>query len=248
MRTRICAASLVVMVALAAGGAQAGEGGDIALFNGRNFDGWTFYLEQKDYNANGKGRIADFASVQPGGIIEMHPKLHGALITKRDYLNYRLHVEWRWVDPTVRNNTGLFLRVRPPFVWDMVHGEMAAFYQAQISPGQTGDLYVLGGYSETKLKTDPERSFEPFGTQKGNPLMGSLRRHLKIKDAEKPAGEWNSMDVTIAGKDISVYVNGELVNEGTNLVDLPGRIGLESEFGPVQFRNVRLTTIDVPAG
>ena len=61
-------------------GARAADQKEIVLFNGKNFSGWTFYLEEKDYNANGKGRIADFASVQPGGIIEMHPKLHGALM------------------------------------------------------------------------------------------------------------------------------------------------------------------------
>jgi hypothetical protein len=224
--------------------AAAAEPKEIELFNGRNFSGWTFYLEEKDYNAGGKGKISDFASVQPGGIIELHPKLHGALMTKKDYLNYKVHIEWRWVDPKARNNSGLFLRIRPPFVWDAVHGEQAAFYQVQISPGQTGDLWVLGGYSETKLKTDPARSFEPFGEQKGNPYMGSLRRHLKIKDAEKPAGEWNTMDATVDGKNVHVSVNGELVNEGTNLVDLPGRIGLESEFGPVQYRNIQLTPLD----
>ena len=42
---------------------------------------------------------------------------------------------------------------------------------------------------------------------------------------------------------IRVEVNGELVNEGTNLVDLPGRIGLETEFGTIQYRNLRLTPI-----
>jgi hypothetical protein len=133
--------------------------------------------------------------------------------------------------------------VRPPFVWDAEHGEMAGFYQVQISPGTTGDLWVLGAYSETKLVTVPERTFKPFGELDGNPRMGSIRRHLKSKDAEKPAGEWNTADVTINGKTISVVINGELVNEGTNLVDLPGRVGLESEFGPVQFRNIRLTPI-----
>jgi len=233
-----------IALALVSTGANAWAAGDVVLFNGKNFSGWTFYLEQKDYNAGGKGRIADFATVKPGGIIEINPKLHGALITKKDYLNYKAHVEWRWVDPKSRNNTGLFLRIRPPFVWDMEHAEMAGFYQVQISPGQTGELWVLGAYSETKLVTDPARSFKPFGQLEGNPRMGSIRRHLPVKDAEKPAGEWNAMDVTIDGKTVSVYVNGELVNEGSNLVDLPGRIGLESEFGPVQFRNIRLTPIE----
>ena len=229
-------------------GASAREANEIVLFNVKEFTGWTFFLEEKDYNVGGKGKISDFASVKPDGVIEINPKLHGALITKKVYLNYKLHVEWRWVDPKARNNSGLFLRVRPPLVWDMEHGETAAMYQVQIQPTNTGDLWVLGGFSETKLKTDPARSFKPFGELEGNPMMGSLRRHLKTKDAEKPAGEWNVLEVTLDGKTIAVAVNGEVVNEGTNLVDLPGRIGLESEFGPVQFRNIRLTPIEKSPG
>jgi hypothetical protein len=226
-------------------GAAAPAPKEIVLFNGKNFDGWTFYLERKGYNAHGKGKISDFAMIKPGGVIEINPRYHGALMTKRDYLNYKLHAEWRWVDPKGRNNSGLFLRIRPPFVWDAEHGETARNYMVQIQPPNTGDLWVLG-YSDSALKTDPARSYEPFGHLKlgsGPFAFSNLHRHLASKNAERPAGEWNSVDVTLNGKAIAVYVNGELVNEGTNLVDLPGRIGLESEFGLVQFRNLRLTPL-----
>jgi hypothetical protein len=234
-----------LMLPLALVGAGASAAGDIALFNGRNFDGWTFYLEQKGYNAGGKGKISDFASVKPGGVIELNPQFHGALMTQKDYLNYKLHVEYRWVDPKARNNTGLFLRIRPPFVWDMEHGETARNYMVQIQPPNTGDLWVLG-YSDSALRTDPARSFKPFGTLElgsGPNSFSQMHRHLASRNAERPVGEWNAVDVTLNGKTIEVWVNGEKVNEGTNLVDLPGRIGLESEFGPVQFRNIRLTPL-----
>jgi hypothetical protein len=240
----IAAMRIGFVVALLFVGVSVRAADEITLFNGKDFSGWTFFLEQKDYNVGGRGKISDFASVKPGGVIQLDPKMHGALMTKKDYLNYKIHIEWRWVDPSFkRNNSGLFLRIRPPFVWDSEHGELPGFYQVQISPSTTGELWVLGAYSETKLKTDPARSYIPFGTLQGNPMMGSDRRHLPTKDAEKPAGEWNSMDVTLDGKNIAVTVNDELVNEGTNLVDLPGRIGLESEFGPVQYRNIRLTKL-----
>ena len=219
---------------------------EIRLFNGRNFHGWTFYLEQKGYNAGGKGKISDFATIKPGGVIQIDPKYHGALMTQNDYLNYKLHAEFRWVDPKARNNSGLFLRIRPPFVWDAEHGETARNYMVQIEPPNTGDLWVLG-YSDSALKTDPARSFRPFGNLElgsGNFAFSQMHRHLASKNAERPAGEWNAIDVTLNGKTIKVWVNGELVNEGTNLVDLPGRIGLESEFGPIQFRNIRLTPIE----
>src|SRR5215207_9916475 len=105
---------------------------EMALLNGRDFTGWTFYLEEKGFNAGGKGKISDFASVLPGGVIELRPQMHGALMTRRDYLNFRLHAEWRFPDPKGRNNTGLFIRIRPPFVWDTVHGESARNYMVQI--------------------------------------------------------------------------------------------------------------------
>lgn len=216
---------------------------EIVLFNGEDFSGWTFFLEHKGANANGKGKISDFAAVKPGGVIEINPIGHGALMTETEYLNYKLHAEWRFVDPKGANNSGLLLRIRPPFVWDMEHGELAGMYLVQIMPPHTGDLWVLGAFSESKLTTDPARSFPPFGNRP-NEKGAHHRRHVKMKDAEKPAGEWNSVDVTLYGKNVTVVVNGEVVNEGTNLIDLPGRIGLECEFGSVQFRNLRLIPIE----
>ncbi len=235
---------LAIPLAVAAG-ATAHAAEEVPLFNGKDFAGWTFYLEQKGYNAGGKGKISDFATIKPGGIIEINPAYHGALMTERDYLNYRLKAEFRWVDPKARNNSGLFLRIRPPFVWDSEHGEAARTYMVQIQPPNTGDLWVLG-YSDTALRTDPARSYKPFGDLELPPgMMGaaSLHRHLAAANAEKPVGEWNTIETEIVGKTIKVWLNGQLVNEGVNLVDLPGRIGLESEFGPIQFRNIRLTPL-----
>lgn len=215
---------------------------EVALFNGRDFTGWTYFLEEKEYNAGGKGQIADFARILPGGVIELDPRLHGALMTERDYKDFELQVEFRWPDPGPRDDSGLFLRIRPPFAWDMERGELARFYMFQIQPGNTGDLWVLG-YSESLLRTDPARSYRPFGNLELVP-GGHIRRHLKQSDAERPSGEWNSLAVSVKGKTIKAYVNGRLVNEGSGLADLPGRIGLESERGRIQFRNIRIKVLD----
>jgi hypothetical protein len=214
----------------------------VPLFNGRDFTGWTFFLEEKGYNTGGRGSISDFATIRPGGVIELNPQFHGALMTERDYLNYDLHMEYRWADPQPRDDSGIFLRIRPPFVWDMQHGEQARFYMFQIQPGNTGDLWVLG-YSESLLKTDPARSFKPFGELE-LAQGGHIRRHLKIRDAELPLGSWNTLDLSVQGKTVKTFVNGVLVNEATSLVDLPGRIGLESERGRIQYREIRIRAID----
>lgn len=220
-------------------GAHAARASDqIELFNGKDFTGWTFFLEEKGYNEGGRGHIADFATVTPEHTIRITPSMHGALMTDRDYLNYELHAEFRWSDPKPRDDSGIFLRIRPPFVWDMEHGEQARLYMVQIQPPNTGDLWVMG-YNESLLKTAPDRSYKPFGDLELVP-GGHIRRHLKTSDAEKPAGEWNSVDVRLKDKMVEVRINGVLVNQGTMLVDLPGRIGLESERGTIEYRNIRL--------
>lgn len=236
---RLAVAAAAMAAVLGSGAAMAAD--EQELFNGKDFTGWTFFLEEKGYNADRRGRISDFATVTPERTIRITPSMHGALMTERDYLNYELHAEFRWVDPHPRDDSGIFLRIRPPFVWDMVHGEQARFYMVQVQPPNTGDLWVLG-YNESLLKTSPDRAYKPFGDLELAP-GGHIRRHLKMAEAEKPAGQWNSIDIRLKDKEVEVRLNGLLVNQATMLVDLPGRIGLESERGTIEYRNIRLSPL-----
>jgi hypothetical protein len=54
-------------------------------------------------------------------------------------------------------------------------------------------------------------------------------------------GEWNKAKIEVKSGVITIYINGELQNKGTNKVK-KGYIGLQSEGGPIQFRNMKLTT------
>lgn len=44
-----------------------------------------------------------------------------------------------------------------------------------------------------------------------------------IKRAQKPAGEWNTMDITLKGQETIVYLNGEKVNDFTGSQPVPLR-------------------------
>ena len=56
---------------------------------------------------------------------------------------------------------------------------------------------------------------------------------------EKPVGEWNDMDFLCKGGEIKVWLNGVLVN--TAKCDATeGYIGIQSEGGPMDFRNIYL--------
>jgi hypothetical protein len=65
----------------------------------------------------------------------------------------------------------------------------------------------------------------------------------KTAAAERPEGEWNVYEITVDGPSITVVVNGKLVNEAKDALQLPGRIGLQSEGGEIHFRKVELTPI-----
>jgi Domain of Unknown Function (DUF1080) len=99
--------------------------------------------------------------------------------------------------------------------------------------GDAGDFWLMDGAT---LDTDPARV---------DPKAANHR--LKLKAAEKPAGEWNLYEITMHGSSVLLKVNGVVVNEGTGADEAAGRIALQSEGTPIEFRNIRLTPITAVA-
>ena len=91
--------------------------------------------------------------------------------------------------------------------------------------GDAGDFWVIGTTLEIE---NPERRIED-------------RRHKNLTDgSEKPLGEWNKMEITCRGDEVTVKVNGELVNHATKLSQSKGAIALQSEGTPIEFRDIKL--------
>ena len=62
-------------------------------------------------------------------------------------------------------------------------------------------------------------------------------------DSEKPLGEWNRMVIECVGDEVKVWVNGDLVNHGSDCTASKGRIALQAEGAEVEFRKLELTDI-----
>jgi hypothetical protein len=63
---------------------------------------------------------------------------------------------------------------------------------------------------------------------------------IKQKDAEKPNGEWNTVEIiSYNGKCIQV-VNGVVVNVGEDASNKNGRILMQSEYSEIYYRNVKI--------
>jgi hypothetical protein len=63
-------------------------------------------------------------------------------------------------------------------------------------------------------------------------------------DSEKPAGEWNTCEVTCRGDTIEVTVNGVPQNRVTHCSLPKGRIGFQLEGSAFELRHVTVEPLD----
>ena len=66
-----------------------------------------------------------------------------------------------------------------------------------------------------------------------------LRDNL-TDDSEKSPGQWNRMHVKVRGDTVTVWVNGDLVNHGTNPSVKSGAICFQAEGANLQYRKMRI--------
>jgi len=155
------------------------------------------------------------------GTIAVAGKPSGFVATRATYTDYRLHVEWRW--PGKPGNGGVLLHVASgpkDGVWPLS-------LQVQTKHGAAGDLLPMAGAT----------FHEPLTTAPG--AYPAIKAHVAA-DSERPAGEWNSMDVLVRGGCIDVTVNGVAQNAVTIAQPATGRIGFQLEGAPYELRNVRV--------
>lgn len=199
------------------------KGKEISLFNGKNLDGWGYYLVEPDV------AMKDVWSVKDG-ILVCKGEPMGYLSTDREFKNFKLIVEWRWAPGKDPGNSGVLMRIT---------GEPKALprcVEAQLKHGNVGDIWAFQGF---QLKGDADRFAE-----KENQKIGRFMGVSRIAGNEKPAGEWNEYSITLDGGKLDIVLNGQLVNQATDCDEVAGKIGLQSEGGEIHFRTVKLIPIE----
>lgn len=197
---------------------ESDEAGWISLFNGRDFTGWTFDVQDGS-------PPADIWSVEDG-IIQCRGagKSAGVLRTQGSHANYEVEVEWRW--PARPGNCGVLVHCSSPRrmgIWPQC-------LEVQLAHENAGDFWTIG---------------ETIEVPKSQILDPQSRRRLNFtNDSEKPAGEWNRMRVRAEGNTLIVHVNDELVNVGIDGSAWAGALCLQAEGADVQFRTVRIRSLD----
>jgi Domain of Unknown Function (DUF1080) len=169
-------------------------------------------------------------------VIRISGEVWGALVTKREFSNMQLHVEYRrgqlqWPPLLFFDSGVMYLSVGP---WGAVNaggnvlsnpigsGSFLVSLEFQIAQNDVGSLYNLGPISKMNAPAQ---------------LV-----------AEGPG--WNSIDIVITDSTIAHFLNGTLVATATDRVlnwpsEAPralkrGKIQLQSEGSEIWFRNVRV--------
>ena len=183
-----------------------------SLFNGKDFSGWTKVITAEP------GSDPDKTWTVVDGVIRCTGTPFGYLMTQQSYANYSLHVEYRWYAKAEQMNSGVFVLKTGP------------------------DTFFLPKAIEAQLKQDNAGDFVLLSQATINGLDNPKNRSVKkmADSSEKPEGEWNSVDVVVKGNSVTVTVNGVLQNAGTDAYTDAGQICLQSEGGPIEFRNVTI--------
>ncbi|MEJ2701087.1 MAG: DUF1080 domain-containing protein [Sedimentisphaerales bacterium] len=213
-RHRLLASGIVAACFVALAGCGGGPFGakKAMLWNGKDFAGWKLYIPDDTVNT------ADVWSVKDG-VIYCKGKPNGYMRTKHRFSNYRLHVEWRW--PEVPANSGVLLHASgPDKVWPKC-------IECQLKSGSAGDMVLMNGTGVTvngHVMQDPRKQFVVI------PKME--------KSTEYAPGQWNTYEIYCLKDTIRCYVNGTLQNEAEKATVTSGWICLQSEGGPIEFRNI----------
>lgn len=187
-----------------------------SLFNGKDFEGWTFDMIDPAVKPETVWSVSE-------GILICKGRPPGVMRTVKDFSNYELTVEWRWAPGGKPGNSGVLIHASKPrelFVWPKSA-------EVQLGHGNAGDFWMVG-------ETLTVANAQPQGR----------RWWKKGEGNEKPPGEWNTARIRCEGGKVTVWINDQLMNEGTGLSATKGAICLQSEDGEVHFRKVELAAIE----
>ena len=200
-----------------------------SLFNGKDLTGWHIDVPAADSNV----RLRSPFEVRNGMVVSLgEPRGH--LISDSTYRDYRLEVEYRF--PGTPGNAGVLVHASTPRA---LYGMFPKSIEVQMEHGNAGDFWCI-----VEDITVPNMEQRRGPQADWGITEGKARRILNLTDgSEKPLGEWNTMVIEALGRSIRVWVNGTLVNDGTNATTDHGQIALQSEGSEVEFMRLTLTPI-----
>lgn len=165
------------------------------------------------------------------GMIRMYGDNIGYLMTNKSYKNFELTLEFRWNieekfnKNKAKKNSGVMYNIptdSPDNIWPKG-------IQFQIKENTTGDFIFLDNITAVVNGKLVE--------------AGASVTSPKFSANENPFGEWNTVIIRSFDGKIIQYLNGKVVNECTEVSSTEGKISLNYEGSPIDFRNIKLKRI-----
>jgi len=198
----------------------------IKLFDGKSLEGWHMDVPELEKDSS----IRKPFLVRNGMLVSLGTP-NGHLLTDKEYENYRLEVEYRFAGEP--GNCGVLVHASgsrnlyqmfPKSIEVQMMHENAGDFWCIVQDIQVPDMEARRGPKENWGITE-----------------GKGRRILNLTDgSEKPLGEWNRMVIECKADTITVWLNGDLVNQGYEATVTKGKIALQAEGAEVEFRKVEL--------
>jgi hypothetical protein len=242
------------------------------LFNGKDLTGWDTYLGPKydtllhksdslpiGLNTDPSG-VFSVVKIDGDNVIRISGENFGGISTTAEFENYHLQLQFKWGElkwaprKKDKKDSGLMYDAVGPQGAD--GGNWMRSHEFQIEEGDCGDYWACAGAisdvmarkeNDSTYIYDPKGSLFTFST-----ISKEGRYCIKYPDAEKPDGEWNTLDLyCFGGKSVHV-VNGTVnmilnnsrqIQDGGEMPLTKGKIQIQSEGSEVFYRNIKISSI-----
>ena len=144
---------------------------------------------------------------------------------------------------------GAVLASTPPcvdLVSDATFRDFRLHAELRFPPGSNSGIYLRGRY-EVQIQDDAGKALDPL-------RMGGVYGFIAPSvDAARAAGEWQTLDVELVGRFVTVVLNGTTIVDDQEIPGItggaldsdegaPGPIMLQGDHGPIEFRNLNVAT------
>ena len=240
--------------------------GVIKLYNGKNLDGLTTWL--KDAKCWSKRKDPRGVFSVKDGVLHITGDGYGYVRTNERYRDYHLIVEYKWGKRTwgsrakCARDSGLLVHcVGPDGSYSNI---FMASIEVQIIEGGVGDFIAVPGKYADGRKITVKMSAETDKDRDGELVWKPGARKTTVeafaqinwfgrdpdwedkidfrgpRDVDSPFGQWTRMDVICKGAEVTIIVNGVVVNKAYDVTPSAGQILVQSEGAEIFVRRWEL--------
>ncbi len=142
---------------------------------------------------------------------------------------------------------GSVLAAAPPcvdLVTDATFRDFRLHAEVKVPPGSNSGIYLRGRY-EVQIQDDAGKALDPL-------RMGGIYGFIAPSvAAARAAGEWQTLDVELVGRRVTVVLNGTTIVDGQEIPGITGGaldsdegaagpIMLQGDHGPIEFRSLTI--------